>query len=218
MHPIPRKTTPHVLTYIILGGLLLGLLVSWQWNRATGVQKTAGLPNQSADRSATPVYFFSVPAQPTEETLTINLGAPAVGTIAPDFVLFDVNANPFRLSELRGSVVVINFWASWCDPCREEMPILQDLYERYSMDGLIILGVNTTYTDSWEDAVSFAKELGLTFPILFDDTGAVGETLYKVFGLPTSYWIDRDGVIRSFQLGALTEDQMLVILSSLLEL
>jgi peroxiredoxin len=98
------------------------------------------------------------------------------------------------------------------------MPILQDLYERYSMDGLIILGVNTTYTDSREDSVSFAKELGLTFPILFDDTGAVGETLYKVFGLPTSYWIDRDGVIRSFQLGALTEDQMLVILSSLLEL
>ena len=98
------------------------------------------------------------------------------------------------------------------------MPILQSLYEQYAEKGLVVLGVNTTYTDSRDDAISFIEELDLTFPMVFDETGAVGEKLYKVFGLPTSYWIDQAGFIRSFQLGALTEDQMLVILSSLMDL
>ncbi|MFZ3079618.1 MAG: TlpA disulfide reductase family protein [Bellilinea sp.] len=162
-------------------------------------------------------YFFTVPAQPTENTLFLNLQTPKVDTAAPDFELPDRFGNAVRLSDLAGSVVVVNFWASWCQPCREEMPVLQAISEKYADQGLVVLGVNTTYTDSRAEALAFIDELKLTFPILFDETGEVGEEMYRVYGLPTSYWIDREGIIRSVQLGAMTENQMLEILTPLLE-
>ena len=218
MRTTPEKKPIDVLTFIILGGMVLGLVIVWQWNRSQAGGQDDSSPTPSPTASVTQEYFFSVPARPTEDTLTLDLGAPEIGTLAPDFELNDVAGNPIRLSDLRGSVVVINFWASWCDPCRDEMPILQKLSDKYAEKGLVVLGINTTYTDSRDETVSFINELELTFPILFDDTGAVGEELYKVYGLPTSYWIDEAGIIRSIQLGALTEDQMLVILSSIMDL
>lgn len=205
-----RRSHPNVMITIIIAGITLGLL-------------TAGLLNMQNDLTpvATPTpdpgYFFTVPAQPTENTLFLNLQTPKVGSPAPDFELPDRFGTPIRLSALTGSIVVINFWASWCQPCREEMPILQAISEKYTDQGLVVLGVNTTYTDSLDEALAFVDELKLTFPILFDETGEVGEEMYKVYGLPTSYWIDREGVIRSVQLGAMTEDQMLEILTPLLE-
>ncbi len=212
------KKPIQVLPFILLAGVVLGAMITHQWNRSQAGGQDDGAPPPPPTASATQQYFFSVPAQPAEDTFTLDLGAPEVGSLAPDFELNDASGNPIRLSDLRGSVVVINFWASWCDPCRDEMPILQKLSDKYAEKGLAVLGVNTTYTDSRDEAVSFINELELTFPILFDDTGVVGEKLYKVFGLPTSYWIDQAGYIQSFQLGALTEDQMLEILSSLLDL
>lgn len=205
-----RRSHPNVMITIIIAGITLGLL-------------TAGLLNMQNDLTpvATPTpdpgYFFTVPAQPTENTLFLNLQTPKVGSPAPDFELPDRFGTPIRLSALTGSIVVVNFWASWCQPCREEMPILQAISEKYADQGLVVLGVNTTYTDSLDEALAFVDELKLTFPILFDETGEVGEEMYKVYGLPTSYWIDREGVIRSVQLGAMTEDQMLEILTPLLE-
>ena len=214
----PGKKPIQVLPFILLAGVVLGAKITYQWNPSQAGGQNDGSPTPPPTASTTQQYFFSVPAQPAEDTLTLDLEAPEVGSLAPDFELNDASGNPIRLSNLRGSVVVINFWASWCDPCRDEMPILQSLYEQYAEKGLVVLGVNTTYTNSRDDAISFIEELDLTFPMVFDETGAVGEKLYKVFGLPTSYWIDQAGFIRSFQLGALTKDQMLVILSSLMDL
>jgi thiol-disulfide isomerase/thioredoxin len=203
---------------VIVGGLVLGLLGAWQLNRSfNSAKETVGEIQLTAEADS-PVYNYSVPVQPNEGVLRLNLGTPEIGTLAPDFVLDDLTGKPVRLSDLRGSVVVINFWASWCDPCREEMPVLQAFYDQYADRGLVVLGVNATYTDSKTDAISFVEELGLTFPTLFDETGDVGDKLYKVVGLPTSYWIDQEGIIRSYQLGALTEGEMKVILSSLMEL
>ena len=205
-----RRPNPNVLITIIIAGITLGLLMAGLLNTQNDLTPvTTPTPDQG--------YFFTVPAQPTENTLFLNLQTPKVGSAAPDFELPDRNGNAVHLSALAGSVVVVNFWASWCQPCREEMPILQAISEKYADQGLVVLGVNTTYTDSLDAALAFVDELKLTFPILFDETGEVGERKYRVYGLPTSYWIDREGVIRSVQLGAMTEDQMLEILTPLLE-
>lgn len=205
-----RRPNPNVLITIIIAGITLGLLMAGLLNTQNDLTPvTTPTPDQG--------YFFTVPAQPTENTLFLNLQTPKVGSAAPDFELPDRNGNAVHLSALAGSVVVVNFWASWCQPCREEMPILQAISEKYADQGLVVLGVNTTYTDSLDEALAFVDELKLTFPILFDETGEVGERKYRVYGLPTSYWIDREGVIRSVQLGAMTEDQMLEILTPLLE-
>lgn len=218
MLPNPRKPSTNPMILVIIGGLVLGLFGAWQITRSFNPpDDKVGEIQPTADTDS-PVYNFSVPAQQIDDVLNLDLGAPEIGTLAPDFVLNDLAGKPVQLSDLRGSVVVINFWASWCDPCREEMPVLQAFYNQYANQGLVVLGVNATYTDSKTDAISFVEELGLTFPMLFDETGEVGDQLYKVIGLPTSYWIDQDGIIRSFQLGALTEDEMKVILASLMEL
>lgn len=205
-----RLSHPNVMITIIIAGITLGLLTARLLNMQNDLTPVA-------TPTPDPGYFFTVPAQPTENTLFLNLQTPKVGSPAPDFELPDRFGIPIRLSALTGSIVVINFWASWCQPCREEMPILQAISEKYTDQGLVVLGVNTTYTDSLDEALAFVDELKLTFPILFDETGEVGEEMYKVYGLPTSYWIDREGVIRSVQLGAMTEDQMLEILTPLLE-
>jgi len=218
MLPNPRKPFYNPMIVVIAGGLVLGLLGAWQLNHSFNPPNEKVGEIQPTAETGGPVYNFSVPAQSNEDVLTLDLGAPEIGTLAPDFVLNDLAGKPVRLSDLRGSVVVINFWASWCNPCREEMPVLQAFYDQYANQGLVVLGVNATYTDSKTDAISFVEELGLTFPMLFDETGEVGDQLYKVVGLPTSYWIDQDGIIRSFQLGALTEDEMKAILSTLIEL
>jgi thiol-disulfide isomerase/thioredoxin len=104
------------------------------------------------------------------------------------------------LSELRGEVVVINFWASWCPPCRAEMPALQQVYESTRALGVKVLAVNTTYQDSEGDAIAFAEGLGLTFPILFERTGEVGRR-YQLRAMPSTFFVDHEGVIQKVIIG-----------------
>lgn len=105
-----------------------------------------------------------------------------------------------ELSELRGQVVMINFWASWCPPCREEMPAIQRVYEEFKDQGLVVVGINTTYQDHERDAIAFVEEFMLTFPIVMDWDGAVSDR-YQLRGLPSTYFIDRQGVIGSVVVG-----------------
>lgn len=114
------------------------------------------------------------------------------GQVAPDFELADLEGKPLRLSELRGRPVIINFWATWCAPCRQEMPLLQETAERYGDQDLVVLGV-----DIGEDAAAvgnYVKSLGVDFPILLDATQDISDR-YRVYGLPTSFFIDREGVV-----------------------
>ena len=126
--------------------------------------------------------------------------SPREGFSAPDFSLELLGGGQVTLSELRGKVVLVNLWASWCLPCRAEMPAIERVYRSYKDLGLVVLGVNTTNQDSESAAASFVQEMGLSFPIPLDRSGAVSAS-YNLRGLPSSYFIDRQGIIRSVIVG-----------------
>ncbi len=120
------------------------------------------------------------------------------GQIAPDFALKSASGKNLRLSEHRGDVVMINFWATWCGPCRQEMPLLNDLYTRYQRVGFNLLGVNID--DDSDRAMKMVEDLGVTFPVLFDERKEVSR-LYQVEAMPVTVLVDREGVIRHIHHG-----------------
>jgi cytochrome c biogenesis protein CcmG, thiol:disulfide interchange protein DsbE len=126
--------------------------------------------------------------------------SPREGFLAPDFTLDVLGGGTVTLSELRGQPVVINLWASWCLPCRAEMPALETLYAAYREAGLVILAVNTTYQDGESAAAAFVVEYGLTFPVPLDRTGAVSRA-YLLRGLPTTLFVNRQGIVASVVIG-----------------
>ena len=115
------------------------------------------------------------------------------GQVAPDFALKSSSGDNLRLSEYRGDVVMVNFWATWCGPCRQEMPLLDELYSRYERVGFSLLGVNID--DDSRKAMSMVSELGVSFQVLFDDRKEVSK-LYAVEAMPVTVLIDREGTIR----------------------
>ncbi|HKZ54370.1 MAG TPA: TlpA disulfide reductase family protein [Anaerolineales bacterium] len=139
----------------------------------------------------------AAPASATTGGLTPS---PRVDFAAPDFTLDLLQGGQVTLSGLRGRAVIVNLWASWCPPCRAEMPALQRVYEANRERGLEILAVNTTFQDSEAEAAEFVREFGLTFPVPLDRTGEVSQT-YLLRALPTTFFIDRQGVIRKVVLG-----------------
>jgi len=137
-----------------------------------------------------------------------KIPAPREGFLAPDFVLQDQHGQSIRLSDLRGQPVLVNLWASWCGPCKAEMPAMQEVYEAYAPHGFTILAVNTTYQDDQDDALDFVENRGLTFPILFDFDGSVSQQ-YRVQAMPTSFFVDRDGVIQRTVFGGPMSEALL---------
>jgi len=123
-----------------------------------------------------------------------------VGGTAPDFTLKSRNGENIKLSELRGEVVMVNFWASWCAPCRQEMPLLEELYDRYADLGFTLLGVNVE--EDSNAALELLKEIPVTFPILLDTENRVSR-LYKVVAMPSTVILDRDGRVRYVHKGYL---------------
>jgi peroxiredoxin len=115
------------------------------------------------------------------------------GQKAPDFALKSSTGENLRLSEYRGDVVMINFWATWCGPCRQEMPLLDELYNRYQRVGFNLLGVNID--DDSRRAMQMAEELGIDFPVLFDASKEVSR-LYEVEAMPVTVLVDREGTVR----------------------
>jgi peroxiredoxin len=115
------------------------------------------------------------------------------GQTAPDFALKSSTGENLRLSEYRGDVVMINFWATWCGPCRQEMPLLDELYSRYNRVGFNLLGVNID--DDSRRAMQMVEELGVNFPVLFDARKEVSK-LYEVEAMPVTVIVDRQGTVR----------------------
>lgn len=135
------------------------------------------------------------------------------GQPAPGFSLVSPEGDRFDLSDYAGQVVLVNMWATWCPPCKAEMPAINSFYEAHREQGFTVLAVN-----SQEDARTvnaFIQAGGFSFPVLLDTKAEVME-LYQVRGLPTSFIIDRDGAIRHVQTGAITEKQLEQIVLPLL--
>ncbi len=118
--------------------------------------------------------------------------------IAPDFTLMNRSGEMVSLNDFRGQVVLINFWATWCTPCRKEMPFLEQIYQRYERLGVTLLGVNVE--DGPEEAKAFLKETPVSFPVLFDMDKSVS-SLYGVEAMPTTILVDRQGNVRFVHYG-----------------
>lgn len=123
-----------------------------------------------------------------------------VGKPAPDFALSDLNDKPYRLSNFRGKVVFLNFWATWCKPCREEMPSMEILHKNFEKDGLVVLAVSIDRVTTTKDIPPFVKGMNLTFPVLIDSWGQTDKP-YKRMGVPETFIIDQQGVIREIVIG-----------------
>jgi cytochrome c biogenesis protein CcmG, thiol:disulfide interchange protein DsbE len=186
---------PWASALIVLGGLLLGL--------AGGLIVFYGAPvalRPSATQSA------AVGREPPAGTAVgPSAPAPVVGAPAPDFSLKDLSNTEVSLSSYKGQIVLLNFWATWCGPCKLEMPTLQQHYVDYQAQGLVVVGVEAG--DPAADVQAFATEQKLTFPILTDEKSTVTD-MYRVIALPTTFLIDRQGMIVRQQRGMMSEAQL----------
>lgn len=157
------------------------------------------------------IFFSRIPVEPASAAAV----QPRVNFLAPSLRLATLDGKNIALDDLRGQIVLINFWATWCPPCRAEMPEIQNAYEKYHAQGLAVLAVDVA-----EDpgvVTPFVQGLELTFPILLDRDTSVTKR-YQVNGLPTTFFVGRDGVIRASNLGgmnrAFIEAQLAPLLAS----
>jgi peroxiredoxin len=160
---------------------------------------------------------FGIVALPQNLNTTGAAPAALEGRAAPDFLLESLAGDELRLSDFRGRPVIVNFWATWCGPCRAEMPELVESYLEHRDAGLAIVAVNQR--EAPDRIRPFADEFGLPFPIALDRRGEVGAAWQiggAMEGLPSSYFIDRDGVVRKVVLGPLTPRHLEDGLSSIL--
>jgi len=130
---------------------------------------------------------------------------PRIGQAAPDIVLTDLDGNTLQLSDLQGRPVIVNFWASWCGPCVEEFPVLQQALSRHQADDLVVLGI--VVRDNSEAARAFMARMGASWTAAMDP-GGMTATSFGIYAPPESFFIDRDGVVRGRQIGQLTADDL----------
>jgi len=137
--------------------------------------------------------IFSILITLTCLTLSSTASAVKVRQIAPDFTLASNKGSNIRLKDLRGKVVMINFWATWCAPCRKELPLLNNLYNKYKGKGFVLLGVNID--EHSKQAQKMISELKINFPVLFDHTQTTSEA-YDLQAMPSTFIVDKNGVVR----------------------
>lgn len=130
----------------------------------------------------------------------------AVGKPGPDFTLSDLEGREVTLSELQGKTVLINFWATWCKPCKEELPDLQAVYDEKSGQDFTVLAVDIQ--ENKYDVIEFVRELGITLPVLVDPYGDVSSAYY-VRVIPTSFFLDERGIIREYSVGPMNKGTIL---------
>lgn len=186
------------LSLVLFGGELLG-------------QTTAVSPSADPNNANPTFTFAEMPPQ-------ARIGNVEIGQQAPDFQLVTLSGDTVALADYEGQPVILNFWATWCPPCRAEMPALEDAYQAHQADGLVVLALNreespSTVAAFWQEMTD--RGTPLTFAPLLDETGAVGNA-YGVFNMPTTYFIAPDGVITAVHRGLLTPEQITEYLQPLL--
>ncbi len=146
------------------------------------------------------LVWIYLSADKSHASISGTVAAPQRGFLAPDFELKTTAGETVRLSELRGKAVLVNLWATWCPPCRAEMQSIEKVYGEYKDQGFVVLAVNMTYQDDASKVLPFVTEQGLTYPVLLDPTGIVGQA-YQLRSLPSSFFINRDGTINEVVIG-----------------
>ena len=179
---IPANTIPlgHIMALVMIGFGFLALGIAFLLLR-----------NQDEVSTGSSIDFSTVPAK--------------VDFPAPDLSFIDLGTDPVSLSNYRGSVVLVNLWATWCPPCREEMPTLQAFYEEYKSEGFVLIAIDQGET--LPQVLPFVKELKLTFPIWLDYTSDAGRA-FETMNLPSSYVIDRTGQVRLMWIGGISKKNL----------
>lgn len=175
---------------------------------AVGLQQVLPVQSQQIPQVQSPPRIQAQPAQPRSSAgVTASIGrTPSAGDPAPDFTLKNLEGETINLSDFKGQPVLINFWATWCGPCRIEMPIIDAMYQKYKDEGFVVLAVDVQ--ESITIVQSFVNSMGLTFPILLDLTGEIADGPYRIRAFPTSYFVGRDGEITAAHRGMMTEPIM----------
>ena len=138
-----------------------------------------------------------------ERLYNLGFGVPPAPFDAPDFTIPDLKGNQVRLSSLKGKLVLLNFWATWCPPCRSEMPAMETLYGELRDEGFEILAVSSRDArETKEKVAAYIAESGYTFPVLFDQTASAVPTTYRTGSIPTSYLINAEGKVVARLIGA----------------
>ncbi|MGD8731468.1 MAG: redoxin domain-containing protein [Anaerolineales bacterium] len=187
----------HPFLYILIGVLVgggFGFILFWGF---PGIDPPSNLPSEFED---TALGQESVPVSAEGASFGMQVGA-----LAPDFLLEDVNGEQYRLSEMRGQVVLLNFWATWCGPCLVEMSLLDSEYQEFSDEGLLIMAINDG--ESADKVEQFAEENELSLPLLLDP-GRVVQRLYNIRGYPSSVFVDDEGRIKFIHIGLIQKSQL----------
>ena len=168
---------------------------------------TAAPEPTPAPPSPTPQPTVTATPAPTPRTITTRVQRES--TVAPDFEVETFTGETLRLSDLNGKVVVLNFWASWCPPCRWEMPFFETMWQEYRDRDVVFVGI--AMSDTLENARDFAEESGVTYPIALDTTNEIVRA-YEILSLPTTFFISKDGFIERRLAGAANEGVLKVFL------
>jgi thiol-disulfide isomerase/thioredoxin len=204
---------------VAIVGIVLAAVLALAFGVFIGRQSAAGRSAAAIGDAANPQALSAqqlpaVPAvsgqlQPLSGNVPSDPAAPQLNTPAPDFTLTGLDGLPVRLSDLKGKPVIINFWATWCPPCRLEMPALEAVYQKYKDKGLVVLGVNTgerVRDAGLPDRVkSYAEQIGIHFPVVLDTNDAVAD-LYRLRAYPTSYFVDSSGTLTDIRRGAFVNE------------
>ncbi|HET9590529.1 MAG TPA: TlpA disulfide reductase family protein [Anaerolineales bacterium] len=153
--------------------------------------------------TAASAYFILSDESPLNVPTTVPV---EVNFPAPELTLTDMQGVSRSLSDYRGQVVLVNLWATWCPPCKEEMPALQAFYDKHERNGFVIIAVNDG--DPAADVFQFVKDYKLTFPVWLDPTYIATEQAFKTLNLPSSFVIDRDGTTRLMWVGGISRGML----------
>ncbi len=202
--PPPSSQQPPLERPLVRGAIAV-VLLALLGGGAFLLQNARGSSSAASDVTPTSSQATQAAGSPDAGLGALDHQAPVIGQPAPDFVLRDVNGKTMKLSDLRGHVVYVNFWATWCVPCKKELPDIQTLYNEKHGQGLDVLEVN------WQEPADLAKsyftQRRLPMPLLLDPNSSVYNQ-YKLTGLPDSFFVDRAGNISSFYYGQLSLPKM----------
>lgn len=205
-----------LLIVLVVAMALVGALIA-ATNTQESDDKDSSGPSPVENPAPATVIVAAAPTATREAVPTATTELPPIGiekgNRAPDFTLDSIDGE-LSLYDFHGQVVMINFWASWCGPCRMEMPDVKAMYEKYRDQGFVVIGVNIGETA--DTVASFAEQFELAFPMMLDAQAQVARQ-FGAYSIPTSYFLDRQGVIRDARAGALPASFIEQVITPLLD-